>query len=290
MIEFKGITTYDGTFSYKNESNRNLANHGTEFNKLIGGEFVDLAESGQVSEIQQYEDKKNFIESNVDVITYNFRYSNNNGNTIMRKLIFVAVNLIIFIYALSTVNSIELNRYEPVKIAEIQVVHKEIVIPTITLTNEIKAGMFLESLRIDTSMIRPREIVKCISPWEQYIIKYSSQYGVDPDLVRAIIYAESKGDPYVISRNGAQGLMQIMPATADFMGISNPFDPEENIKAGVKYITWLIKHKNKYDEKHLLWAWNAGPSKTDKKIMPHETQNFIIEVLSVKSFLKEDKT
>ena len=72
MIEFKGITTYDGAFSYKNEANRNLANHGTEFNKLIGDEFVDLADSGQVSEIQQYEDKRNFIESNVDVITYNF--------------------------------------------------------------------------------------------------------------------------------------------------------------------------------------------------------------------------
>ena len=207
----------------------------------------------------------------------------------MNKILFKAVNILVFIAALFVLNNIEKGESEPVFIPEIQVVHEDIVYPTITLTNEIKAGLFLEGLRIDTSKIRPGKIVECISPWEKYIVKYSTKYGVDPDLVRAIIYAESKGDPFVISRDGAQGLMQIMPATADFMGISNPLDPEENIKAGVKYITWLVKHKKKYDEAHLLWAWNAGPGKTERKIMPYETKNFIIEVLSVKTFLKEDK-
>ena len=207
----------------------------------------------------------------------------------MDKILFKAVNLFVFVTALFVLNTIDKGETEPVFVPEIQVVHGDIVIPTITLTNEIKAGLFLAGLRIDTSKISPRKIVECISPWEKHILKYSTKYGVDPDLVRAIIYAESKGDPLVISRDGAQGLMQIMPATADFMCISNPLDPEENIKAGVKYITWLIKHKNKQDEAHLLWAWNAGPGKTDRKIMPHETKNFIIEVLSVKMFLKEDK-
>ena len=207
----------------------------------------------------------------------------------MNKILFKAVNILIFITALFVLNTIEKVESEPVFIPGIQVVHADIVIPTITLTNEIKAGLFLEGLRIDTSMILPGKIVECISPWEKFIEKYSAKYGVDSDLVRAIIYAESKGDPFVISRDGAQGLMQIMPETADFMGINNPFDPEENIEAGVKYITWLVKHKKKYDEAHLLWAWNAGPGKTERKIMPHETKNFIIEVLSVKTFLKEDK-
>ena len=123
-----------------------------------------------------------------------------------------------------------------------------------------------------------------ISPWEPYIGRYASQYRIDPDLVRAIIYAESKGDPYSVSRNGALGLMQIMPTTADFVGVGNLLDPEENIKAGVRYIAWLVKQ---YDERRVIWAWNAGPSKTNRKIMPGETKRFIVEVLTVKSFLKD---
>ena len=208
----------------------------------------------------------------------------------MNKILFKSVIILAFIVALFVLNTIVNVESESVFVEEIHVVNKDIAIPTMTLTNEIKAGLFLERLRIDTSRIRPGKIAECITPWEKYIKKYSKKYGVDPDLVRAIIYAESKGDPFVISRDGAQGLMQIMPATADFMGISNPLDPEENIKAGVKYITWLVKHREKYDDTHILWAWNAGPGKTDKKFMPHETQNFIIEVLSVKTFLKDDKS
>ena len=152
----------------------------------------------------------------------------------------------------------------------------------------MKAGIFLSSFKVDTSTIKHSHLVDSISPWDKYIEKYASRYGVDPDLVRAIIYAESKGDPFVTSRVGAQGLMQIMPQTADFMGINNPFDPEENIKAGVKFISWLVKNGKK-DDTDLLWAWNAGLSKLNKKILPSETRKFIIEVLSVKTYLKEDR-
>ena len=207
----------------------------------------------------------------------------------MNKLFYISTNLVIFIAALYTLDFIELGRSEPAEFKELQVVHRDLAIPNMTLTHEIRAGMFLDGLRIDTSMIRPKDIAKSISSWEHYVKRYSSKYGVDPDLVRAIIYAESKGDPFVISRKGAQGLMQIMPVTADFMGISNPFDPEENIKAGVKYIAWLVRNNEINNEAYLLWAWNAGPGMISKKIIPWETKEFIIEVLSVKTFLKEDR-
>lgn len=208
----------------------------------------------------------------------------------MNKLFYIKINLIIFITALYALNFIELNRLEPVEFKESQIVYRDIAIPNMTLTHEIRAGMFLDGLRIDTSMIKLKDINKSIISWEHYVKKYSSKYGVDPDLVRAIIYAESKGDPFAISRSGAQGLMQIMPVTADFMGLSNPFDPEENIEAGVKYIAWLVRNSEIKDEAYLLWAWNAGPSMISKKIIPGETKEFIIEVLSVKTFLKEDKS
>jgi len=207
----------------------------------------------------------------------------------MKHLLFKAVNFVVFVCALLLLSSMHLTETETPEAENLVVIHEDIAFPTMTLTRQMKAGMFLEKMRIDTSMIRHREIVDCISPWEKYITKYSTVYGVDPDLIRAIIYTESKGDPFVISHNGAQGLMQIMPETADFMGISNPLDPEENIKAGIKYITWLVKKDKKYDETRLLWAWNAGPGMTDRMIMPYETRNFIIEVLSVKTLLKEEK-
>lgn len=205
------------------------------------------------------------------------------------KHLFKTSNIIIFIAAILAIGFIETEKQEPDNITELQIVHRDIAIPNLTLTEELKAGMFLDGLRVDTSMIFPEDIVDRISPWEKYVIHYSSVYDVDPDLVRAIIYAESKGDPFVISRDGALGLMQIMPKTAHFMGIGNPLDPEENIKAGVKFISWLVKNSEKYDETHLLWAWNAGPTMRDKRIIPKETRKFIIEVLSVKTFLKEDR-
>jgi len=146
--------------------------------------------------------------------------------------------------------------------------------------------MFFQGLRVDPSLIEPKKIEKSLGPWDTYVKHYSSQYGVDPDLIRAIIYAESKGDPYSISKNGALGLMQIMPSTANYMDINNLLDPEENIKFGVKYIASLTR---KFGDPHVLWAWNAGPNKLKQNKMPVETKRFIVEVYSVRKFLKDDK-
>jgi soluble lytic murein transglycosylase-like protein len=169
----------------------------------------------------------------------------------------------------------------------ITVMHEDIAIPNITLTDEIKTGMSLDRLTVDTSVIDPAAILKSVSPWNGYIERYAASYDIDPDLVRAIIYAESKGKPDVVSRRGALGLMQLMPVTVNSMGIGNPFDPEENIRAGIRYISWIIKYHSDDDEKHLLWAWNAGPGKFNRRIIPDETKKFIVEVISVKTFLKE---
>ena len=72
MIELKGIATYDGNYSYKNEAQRNIADNSSEFNKLIGGEFEDFAESGKASDTNRQDNEGDFIESKIDVITYNF--------------------------------------------------------------------------------------------------------------------------------------------------------------------------------------------------------------------------
>jgi len=210
----------------------------------------------------------------------------------MKKIIFSGINLLIFIAALYALDNCAIPaNSDLVEVRKIRTIHTDVAIPTMTLTDEMRAGLFFERLRVDTSVIRPKAIRESINPWETQIRRYSAKYRVDPDLVRAIIYAESKGNPTVISRVGAQGLMQLMPRTGAFMGISDLLDPEENIKAGVKYIAWLIKYSNRdFDEHELLWAWNAGQAKFDSNIIPGETRKFIIEVISIKTFLKEDRS
>ena len=163
---------------------------------------------------------------------------------------------------------------------------REASLPFRQLTKEENTKLFFEDMKIDTSNLSISNIRSSLGPWESYIMLYSSQYNVDPDLVGAIVYAESKGNPYLISRVGALGLMQIMPSTAIFLGFNDVLEPEENIRAGVKYIARLVK---RYGETHALWAWNAGPARVDRKHMPRETQKFIVEVLSVKKFLKNSK-
>src|SRR5690606_33941939 len=67
------------------------------------------------------------------------------------------------------------------------------------------------------------------------------RHGVEEAIVRAIMHAESAFNPNALSRAGAQGLMQLMPATARRFGVTNPFDPRQNIDGGVEYLAWLLK-------------------------------------------------
>ncbi len=79
-----------------------------------------------------------------------------------------------------------------------------------------------------------------ISPYDELARKYGTRYGIDWRLVLAQMYQESKFDPRAKSWAGAMGLLQVMPKTAAELGVEDPWDPESNIKAGVKYLSWLL--------------------------------------------------
>lgn len=105
-------------------------------------------------------------------------------------------------------------------------------------------------------------------------------FGVDPAIVRAIIHAESAYNPNALSRVGAQGLMQLMPATARRFGVSNSFDAAQNIRGGVQYLAWLLK---RFDGNLTLAAagYNAGEGAVDKYkgVPPYsETQRYVQRV------------
>jgi hypothetical protein len=116
---------------------------------------------------------------------------------------------------------------------------------------------------------------------EAMIDKYARAYGVDPYLVRAVIRHESGFNAGAVSPKGAQGLMQLMPGTADLMGVRNPFDPEQNIAGGVGYLR-LCLDRFQHNVPLAVAAYNAGPESVARygTIPPYtETQLFVNNVL-----------
>lgn len=94
--------------------------------------------------------------------------------------------------------------------------------------------------------------------YEETILFYAKQHSVSPALVKAVIHAESAFNPQAKSPVGAQGLMQLMPATAQELGVVSPFDPEANIEGGVRYLAQLLNSFNQ-DVRLATAAYNAGP-------------------------------
>jgi soluble lytic murein transglycosylase-like protein len=113
--------------------------------------------------------------------------------------------------------------------------------------------------------------------YDEIIAEAAAAYDLDPELIRAVMRAESAFNPTVISPAGAQGLMQLMPALAEEMGVGDAFDPRENIMGGAKYLRWLLD-RNRGNIPLTLAGYNAGPTVVSKyrKVPPfRETQNYV---------------
>lgn len=120
------------------------------------------------------------------------------------------------------------------------------------------------------------------------IINYASEtYGVDKNIIKSVILAESSAKENAVSSANAKGLMQIIDSTAKYLGINNVFDPKENIMGGTKYLSQLLRRYNG-DLKFALAGYNAGPGNVDKYngIPPFtETQTYVKRVIGyIKNF------
>ena len=117
---------------------------------------------------------------------------------------------------------------------------------------------------------------------EGLIEKYAQKNNLDPDFIKAVVKQESGFNPDATSKCGAMGLMQLMPNTAKGLGVTNAYDPEQNIEGGVKYLKSMLNRFNN-DHKLALAAYNAGPGAVQKygDVPPYrETQNYVKNILA----------
>ncbi len=144
-------------------------------------------------------------------------------------------------------------------------------------TNVLKARLALSN---STAYI-PSDKTELMNLINSSIDSASTKYGIDKDLIRAVMKQESSFNPTAISSSGAQGLMQLMPDTADLLNVRDPFNISQNINGGVQY---LKEQLTKFDGNIslALAAYNAGPNSVEKYggIPPYaETQNYVQKVI-----------
>ncbi|HKE09564.1 MAG TPA: lytic transglycosylase domain-containing protein [Candidatus Acidoferrum sp.] len=152
-------------------------------------------------------------------------------------------------------------------------------------------------VRVDEiAAIEPEEIFEPTTepltektPYQKLILAAASRYHLDPDLIHSVIAIESNFDPKAVSPKNARGLMQLMPRTAEVLGVKDSFDPEQNIDGGTRYLRDLMA-KYKSNLTLALAAYNAGPDSVDKyghRVPPYlETMKYVQRITKTYAKLK----
>jgi soluble lytic murein transglycosylase-like protein len=150
--------------------------------------------------------------------------------------------------------------------------------PKATVTTSYTIRMPAPAVEAEPVALVPPELM-----YEPLILEAAARYGLDPALIRAVMRVESAFNPLAVSRVGALGLMQLMPEVAEELGVSDVFDPRENVMAGARYLRDLL-HRHHGRVELALASYNAGPTAVDRyqAIPPFpETQEYVRAVTSL---------
>jgi len=201
-----------------------------------------------------------------------------------RILLFAAVA-----FAFGALGRAEIAVMESGKILYIDSYHREDKLVTLRLTGGGEVTVASELV----ANIVPNEIVPddetdwaalpILPQWDDLISPVAERHDLDPRLVAAVIWVESSGDPRAVSSKGAKGLMQLMPQTAETLGVQDAFNPEQNIDGGVRYLKGLLDQHGD-DVSLALASYNAGPGAVARHggIPPYpETKKYVKRVLEI---------
>lgn len=117
---------------------------------------------------------------------------------------------------------------------------------------------------------------------QKAIEEAARQYRIDPNLLAAMAFKESAFDPYAVSRRGAQGILQLMPRTAQRLGVRDAFDPQENVRGGARYLRYLLDRFDGNVELALA-GYNLGPERVAKD-GPRATPGVVKYVSDIKRY------
>lgn len=133
------------------------------------------------------------------------------------------------------------------------------------------------------SNVRNTGVLECNSELNSYFLEAANTYGIDVNLLKCVAYAESNFNPEATSRSGAMGVMQLMPKTAEGLGVTDAYDAKQNIMGGAKYLSIQLERFDG-DVELALAAYNAGPGNVQKYngIPPfEETQNYVKKIMEI---------
>ncbi len=178
-------------------------------------------------------------------------------------------------------------------------------VAVLALLNALVGEVRIQAVPVLPSSERPvaralpvlRPAVQFIGPaglarFERHIVEGARMYGVDPNLIRAVILAESGGNPQAVSKRGARGLAQILPSTGRELGARRSedlFDPRTNILLGTKYLSQLLAEFNG-DVGRALAAYNGGREVLyNERLLPAETRAYVPRVLRLWARLRRSR-
>lgn len=140
------------------------------------------------------------------------------------------------------------------------------------------------SVRVFSEGLSPSSGVSFSPPFFSQILEAAKRHRIDPAFIAAVIKVESNGYSRAVSRKGARGLMQLMPATARRLGVKSPFDPRDNIRGGAAYLAELAERFGESNADLILAAYNAGEHAVEEYggVPPYrETRDYVRRVLAL---------